>query len=157
MSSSKTTIYEMGGKGELPVDPTAWVSIPKMGDASNEMCLVSNYMWATHKMDATYKANQAYYDKPGNERYLNFTGSLYQDEVIKVSATHQNVFTMLGKQNSYNGNVKLKPWQEDLNNFLEDVHGNPGEPYNYDGMVFNMIPSGSTSNLYSATFYWTGY
>lgn len=157
MSSSKTTIYEMGGTGELPVDPTSCVYIPKMGDTSGEMYLVGPTSWVTHKMDSTYKANQAYYDKPGNERYLNFKGSVYQDEVIKVSANHQNVFTMLGKQNSYNGNVKLNPWQEDLNSFLDDVHGNPGEPYNYDGLVFNMIPSGSTSNNYSATFYWSGY
>lgn len=156
MSSSKTTIYEMGGKGELPVDPTAWVSIPKMGDTSGEMFLVGTTSWATHKMDATYKANQVYYDKPGNERYLNFTGSLYQDEVTKVSASHQNIFTMLGKFSDYNGNKKLEPWQEDLNNFLDDVHSNPGEPDNYDGLIFNMIPSGSTSNLYKTTFYWTG-
>ena len=155
MSSSKTTIYEMGGSGELPVDPTSWVSIPKMGDTSNEMCLVGNYRWVTHKMDSTYKANQAYYDKPGNERYLNFTGSLYQDEVTKVSTSHQNIFTMLGKQNSYNGNVKLEPWQEDLNNFLEDVKGNPGEPDNYDGMVFT-ISSPGTTNPYTTTFYWNG-
>ena len=157
MSSSKTTISELGGKGVLPADPTSCVYIPKMGDTSGEMFLIGPTFWVTHKMDSTYKANQAYYDKPGNERYLNFKGSVYQDEVIKVSATHLNVFTMLGKQNSYNGTVKLKPWQEDLNNFLEDVHGNPGELYNYDGMVFNMIPSGSTSNPYSAIFYWRGY
>ena len=157
MSSSKTTISELGGKGVLPVDSTSCVYIPKMGDTSGEMYLVGPTRWATHKMDSTYKANQAYYDKPGNERYLNFQGSVYQDEVINVSAKHQNVFTMLGNQNSYNGNVKLEPWQEDLNNFLEDVHDNPGEPYNYDGMVFNMTPSGSTSNPYSATFYWSGY
>lgn len=155
MSSSKTTIYEMGGKGELPVDPTAWVSIPKMGDTSNEMCLVNNYSWATHKMDATYKANQDYYDKPGNERYLNFTGSLYQDEVTKVSTSHQNIFTMLGKQNSYHGNVKLEPWQEDLNNFLDDVHMSQVTVSNTDGMVFT-ISSPGTSNPYTATFYWTG-
>lgn len=156
MSSSKTTIYEMGGTGELPVDPTAWVSIPKMGDTSNEMCLVGYSRWVTHKMDATYKANQAYYDKPGNAQYLNFTGSLYQDEVTKVSASHLNVFTMLGKQNSYNGNVKLEPWQEDLNNFLDDVHMNQSTGSNYDGMVFT-ISSPGTSNLYTTTFYWTGY
>lgn len=156
MSSSKTTIYEMGGTGELPVDPTAWVSIPKMGDTSNEMCLVDTFRWATHKMDSTYKANQAYYDKNGNERYLNFTGSLYQDEVTKVSASHENVFTMLGKQNSYNGNVKLEPWQEDLNNFLDDVHNSQSTGSNYDGMVFT-ISSPGTSNPYSTTFYWTGY
>ena len=156
MSSSKTTIYEMGGTGELPVDPTSWVSIPKMGDTSNEMCLVGNFMWATHKMDSTYKANQAYYAKPGNESYLNFQGSLYQDEVIKVSAMHQNVFTMLGKQNSYNGNAKLEPWQEDLNNFLDDVHKSQSTGSNYDGMAFT-IASPGTSNLYTTTFYWTGY
>lgn len=157
MSSSKTTISELGGKGGLPKDPTSCVYIPKMGDTSGEMFLVGATWWVTHKMDSTYKANQAYYDKPGNERYLNFKDSLYQDEVIIVSSTHQNVFTMLGKQNSYNGNVKLQPWQEDLNNFLEDVHVNQGESYNYDGLVFNMIPSGSTSNKYSATFYWSGF
>lgn len=155
MSSSKTTIYEMGGTGELPVDPTAWVSIPKMGDTSNEMCLVGNLSWATHKMDATYKANQAYYDKNGNERYLNFTGSLYQDEVIKVSASHQNIFTMLGKFNDYNGNNKLEPWQEDLNNFLDDVHKSQSTGSNTDGMVFT-ISSPGTSYNYTTTFYWTG-
>nr|DAS49710.1 MAG TPA: hypothetical protein [Caudoviricetes sp.] len=156
MSSSKTTIYEMGGKGELPADPTAWVSIPKMGDTSNEMCLVGTFRWATHKMDATYKANQAYYDKPGNERYLNFKDSLYQDEVIKASANHHNVFTMLGKQNSYNVNVKLKPWQEDLNNFLDDVYNSQAAVSNTDGMVFT-ISSPDTSDPYTTTFYWTGY
>lgn len=155
MSSSKTTIYEMGGTGELPVDPTAWVSIPKMGDTSNEMCLVGPYIWVTHKMDATYKANQAYYDKPGKERQLNFTGSLYQDEVTKVSASHLNVFTMLNKFSDYNGNKKLEPWQEDLNNFLDDVKGNPGAPYQYDGMAFT-ISSPGVSNPYTTTFYWTG-
>lgn len=156
MSSSKTTIYELGGKGELPVDPTAWVSIPKMGDTRGEMCLVGNFSWVTHKMDATYKANQAYYDKPGNALYLNFTGSLYQDEVTNVRASHLNVFTMLGKQNSYNGNVNLEPWQEDLNNFLDDVTGNPGEPENTDGMVFT-IASPGTSDPYTTTFYWEGH
>lgn len=154
MSSSKTTINELGGKGVLPVDPTSCVYIPKMGDTSGEMYLVGPTLWVTHNMDSTYKANQAYYDKPGNERYLNFQGSVYQDEVIKVSSTHQNVFTMLGKQNSYNGHVKLDPWQEDLNNFLEDVKGNPGEPYTYDGMVFT-ISSPGTTNPYTTTFYWT--
>lgn len=156
MSSSKTTIYEMGGTGELPVDPTAWVSIPKMGDTRGEMCLVGNLRWATHKMDATYKANQAYYDKPGNERYLNFTGSLYQDEVTRVSISHQHIFTMLGRFSDYNGNLKLEPWQEDLNNFLDDVHMNEPTGSNYDGMVFT-ISSPGTSNPYSTTFYWTGY
>lgn len=156
MSSSKTTIYEMGGTGELPVDPTAWVSIPKMGDTSNEMCLVGNSRWATHKMDATYKANQAYYDKPGNERYLNFTGSLYQDEVINVQASHLSVFTMLGKFNDYNGNQKLEPWQEDLNNFMDDVHKSQSTGSNYDGMVFT-IASPGTSDPYTTNFYWTGY
>lgn len=155
MSSSKTTIYEMGGTGELPVDPTSWVSIPKMGDTSNEMCLVGNLMWATHKMDATYKANQAYYDKPGNKRYLNFTGSLYQDEVTNVSTSHLSVFTMLGKQNSYNGNVKLDPWQEDLNNFMDDVHKSQSTGSNYDGMVFTISAPG-TSDPYTTNFYWTG-
>lgn len=156
MSSSKTTIYEMGGKGELPVDPTSWVSIPKMGDTSNEMCLVGNYRWATHKMDSTYKANQAYYDKPGNEQQLNFTGSLYQDEVTEVNTTHQNVFTMLGKFNDYNGNQKLEPWQEDLNNFLEDVHMSQSTVSNYDGIIFTTSSPGTT-NQYTTTFYWTGY
>lgn len=155
MSSSKTTIYEMGGTGELPVDPTAWVSIPKMGDTRGEMCLVGNYRWATHKMDSTYKANQDYYNKNGNERYLNFTGSIYQDEVTKVDASHLNVFTMLGKQNSYNGNVKLEPWQEDLNNFMDDVHKSQGTVSNYDGMVFT-ISSPGASDPYTTTFYWTG-
>lgn len=156
MSSSKTTIYEMGGKGELPVDPTAWVSIPKMGDTRGEMCLVGTFLWATHKMDATYKANQAYYDKPGNDRYLNFTGNLYNNEVTKARASHQNVFTMLGKFNDYNGNVKLEPWQEDLNNFLDDVHKSQSTVSNYDGMVFT-IASPGTSDQYTTTFYWTGY
>lgn len=156
MSSSKTTISELGGKGVLPKDPTAWVSIPKMGDTSGEMFLVGPIMWVTHKMDSTYKANQAYYDKNGNERYLNFKDSLYQNEVIRVSATHQNVFTMLGKQNSYNGNVKLEPWQEDLNNFMDDVHKSQSSGSNYDGMVFT-ISSPGTSDPYTTTFYWTGY
>lgn len=156
MSSSKTTIYEMGGTGELPVDPTAWVSIPKMGDTSNEMCLIGPFWWATHKMDATYKANQAYYDKPGNERYLNFKGSLYQEEVTIVRASHLNVFTMLGKQNSYNGNVKLEPWQEDLNDFMDYVQASQSTGPNYDGMAFT-ISSPGTSDPYTTTFYWTGY
>lgn len=156
MSSSKTTIYEMGGTGGLPVDPTAWVSITKMGDTSNEMCLVGNLRWATHKMDSTYKANQAYYDKPGNQQQLNFRGMLYKDEVTKVSASHQNIFTMLGKFNDYNGNKKLEPWQEDLNNFLDDVHTSQSTGLNYDGMAFT-ISSPGTSNPYSTTFYWTGY
>ena len=155
MSSSKTTIYEMGGTGELPVDPTSWVSIPKMGDTSNEMCLVGNYRWATHKMDSTYKANQTYYDENGNERYLNFNGSLYTDEVTKVSTSHQNIFTMLGKQTVY-GRDELQPWQEDLNNFLDDVHQSQSTGPNYDGMVFT-ISSPGTSNPYTTTFYWTGY
>lgn len=156
MSSSKTTISEMGGKGELPVDPSAWVSIPKMGDTSNEMCLVGDFSWATHKMDATYKANQAYYDEPGNERYLNFKGSLYQDEVTKVSASHLNVFTMLGKFSDDNVNEKLEPWQEDLNNFLDDVHKSQSTGSNYDGMVFTISSTG-TSDPYTTTFYWTSY
>ena len=155
MSSSKTTISELGGKGVLPKDPTSCVYIPKMGDTSGEMFLVGATSWVTHKMDSTYKANQAYYDKPGNERYLNFTGSLYQDEVTKVNTSHQNIFTMLGKQNSYNGNVKLKPWQEDLNNFLDDVHMSQSTGSNYDGMVFTISTPGTT-NPYTATFYWTG-
>lgn len=155
MSSSKTTIYEMGGKGELPVDPTVWVSIPKMGDTSNEMCLVGTYRWATHKMDATYKANQAYYDTNGNERYLNFEDSLYQDEVTKASASHLNIFTMLAKFNDYNGNNKLEPWQEDLNNFLDDVHRGQATVPNADGMIFT-ISSPGTTNKYTTTFYWTG-
>ena len=156
MSSSKTTIYEMGGTGELPVDPTAWVSIPKMGDTRGEMCLVGSLRWTTHKMDSTYKANQDYYDKPGNNRYLNFTGSLYQDEVTNVSASHLNVFTMLDKFSDDNGKQKLEPWQEDLNNFMDDVHKSQSTGSNYDGMEF-VIEVPGTSDPYTTTFYWTGY
>lgn len=101
MSSSKTTIYEMGNN--ITVGDTGRVAI-LIPMASDPEVFKSNFGYVTSKLNKTYDANKEKYDK--DHKALNFTLQTYPKEAMLLQYKVRNVYTPGGPEVS-----PSSPWR----------------------------------------------
>lgn len=156
MSSSKTTIYEIGGKGYLPQEGNFWIEIPKMGDANEEMMLVGNEIWMTNRMDSEYDAHKDKYSGIKAED-LYFNTQIYYDEVFGLSCSSRNSYVATGYTHP---NLNPTDWQLEINDLvLSGVTGTGSIPTNYPNKLFinkTPRPKRNKDMSYTAKLAWMG-
>lgn len=101
MSSSKTTIYEMGNN--LTVGDTGRVAI-LIPMASDQEVFNSNFGYITSKLNKTYDTNKEKYDK--DHKALNFTLQIYPKEAMLLNRSVINMYTPGGPEVS-----PSSPWR----------------------------------------------
>lgn len=153
MSSSKTTINELGGTGHLPRNGSCWVEIPHMGDTTGDTYVTAGG-WITNRMNSEYEAHKDKYDK--NPNSLQFTAPVYYDEVTLVTCSKINSYIQVGRTHPNNN---PNEWQQEINDLLDSVTAFPYYMETYPSNLFRMsgyVPERGKNITYTATFYWYG-
>ena len=101
MSSSKTTIYEIGNNITLGDTGRVAILIPM---ASDPEVFQSNFGYITSKLNKTYDGNKEKYDK--DPKALNFTLQIYHKEAMLLNRNVMNVYSPGGAEVS-----PSSPWR----------------------------------------------
>ena len=154
MSSSKTTINELGGTGYIPRNGSCWVEIPHMGDTTGDTFITTGG-WITHRMDSEYETHKEKYDKHPDS--LQFTAPVYYDEVTGVTCRKSNSYIQVGRTHPNNN---PNEWQQEINDLFDSgVTGFPNDMETYPSPIFRMsgyVPERGKNITYTATFSWYG-
>ena len=125
MSSSKTTIYEVGNN--LTVGDTGRVAI-LIPMASDPEVFQSNFGYITSKLNKTYDANKEKYDK--NLKALNFTLQIYTKEAMLLNSNVMNMYSPGGPEVS-----PSSPWRIEYKKLFQKNISSV-----YDATRSNLLP-----------------
>ena len=125
MSSSKTTIYEIGNNLTLGDTGRVAILIPM---ASDQEVFKSNFGYITSKLNKTYDTNKEKYDK--NHEALNFTLQIYPKEAIFLNHSVMNIYTPGGPEVS-----PSSPWRIEYKKLFQENISSI-----YDATWSNLLP-----------------
>lgn len=125
MSSSKTTIYEIGNN--LTVGDTGRVAI-LIPMASDPEVFKSNFGYITSKLNKTYDSNKEKYDK--DNKALNFTLQFYPKEAKLLNRSVNNIYMPDGPEVS-----PSSPWRNEYKKLFQKNISSV-----YDATWTNLLP-----------------
>lgn len=153
MSSSKTTIYEIGNN--LTVGDTGRVAI-LIPMASDPEVFKSNFGYITSKLNKTYDSNKEKYDK--NNKALNFTLQIYPKEAMLLNRKVMNTYTPEGPEVSPSSPWRIeykKLFQKNISSFYDATWSNL-LPLDYKVFIVSSSTPVYQGKIANARMEWSG-
>ena len=153
MSSSKTTIYEIGNN--ITVGDTGRVAI-LIPTAYDPEVFQSNFGYITSKLNKTYDANKEKYDK--NHKALNFTLQLHMNEAMLERHSVMNMYSPGGPEVSPSSPWRIeykKLFQKNISS-IHDATKSKLIPLDYKKFMISNSSPAYSGNIRNARMEWSG-